>query len=176
MRALAVLSKSSRHSKITGDFGEMLPAYLLSRTGWEVVVADHTGIDLIAARTGKRIGISVKSRSLNESLNEASINLPRKNIERTKAACQTFELEPFYAFVCDRENKGVVVYLAPERVALEICGANNPARNTPAWPMKPADETAHRIRPEVDWFDMATQDSSAALKAVVTAVGTTAIS
>ncbi len=163
-----MLSKSSRHSKITGDFGEKLVAYLLSRTGWEVVIADHTGIDLIAARHGKRIGISVKSRSRDEFRNEASINLPRKNIEHTKAACQTFGLEPYYAFVCDRENKGVAVYLAPEPVVLEVCGANNPARKTPAWPMRPANEAALRARPEVDWFDMATQESSAAFHAATT--------
>lgn len=130
----------------------MLLAYLLSRIGWEVVVVDHIGIDLMAARGGKRIGISVKCRSRDESRNEASINLPRKNIEHTRAACQTFGFEPYHAFVCDRETKGVVVYLAPEAVALEVCGANNPARAMPSWPMKAADETVYRDRRDVDWF------------------------
>jgi hypothetical protein len=171
-----MLSKSSRHSKITGNFGEMLLAYLLSRTGWEVVVVDHTGIDLIAARDGKRIGISVKSRSRDEKTNEGSIKLPRTNIAHTRKACQTFGLEPYYAFVCDRENKGVVVYLASEPVALEVSGANNPARLTPYWHMKPADEKAYRARPGVDWFDMATQDSSAAFSAAATLVAAAVIS
>jgi hypothetical protein len=162
-----MLAKGTHHSKITGNFGEMLLAYLLSRIGWEVVVVDHTGIDLMAARDGRRIGISVKSRSRDEKRNEASINLPRKNIDRTRAACETFGLEPYYAFVCDRETKGVIVYLAPEAVALEVCGANNPTRVTPSWPMKAVDETVYRTRREVDWFDMATQESSAAFKAAV---------
>ena len=84
-----MLSKSSHHSKITGNFGEYLVAYLLSRIGWEVVVVDHTGIDLIAARDGKRIGISVKSRSRHEMRNEAAINLPRKNLEHTSGSTLT---------------------------------------------------------------------------------------
>ena len=165
-----MLPKSTRHSKITGNFGEMLLAYLLSRTGWEVVVVDHTGIDLIAVRNGKRIGISVKSRSRDEGRHEVSINLPRKNIKLTRDACQIFALEPYYAFVCDRENKGVVVYLMSELVALEVCGANNPERKMPAWPMRNADEIAYRSRTDVDWFDMATQGASAAFKAAVTSI------
>jgi hypothetical protein len=161
-----MFSKSSRHSKITGNFGEHLVAYLLSRIGWEVVTVDHTGIDLIAARNGKRIGISVKSRSRHEDRNEVTINLPRKNIAHTRAACETFGLDPYYAFVCDREHKGVVVYLASEAVVLEVCGANDPARNSPAWPMKAKDQIAHRARLGVDWLDMASQECSSAFKAV----------
>ena len=59
------LAKSSRHSKITGDFGESILLYLLSRHGFECARVDHTGIDLIARRPNSRevLGISVKSRS-----------------------------------------------------------------------------------------------------------------
>ena len=111
----------------------------------------------------------MKSRSRDESRSEASINLPRKNIKHTRDACLTFGLEPYYAFVCDRETKGVVVYLAPETIALEVCGANNAARATPAWPMKAAAEALYRNRRDVDWFDMATQESSAAFRAAIPA-------
>ena len=41
-------NKSSRHSKITGDFAEGLILYLLSKHGFESVRVDHTGIDLIS--------------------------------------------------------------------------------------------------------------------------------
>jgi len=40
--------KSTRHSKITGDFAEALVLYWLSRSGFECARVDHTGIDLIA--------------------------------------------------------------------------------------------------------------------------------
>ena len=42
--------KSSRHSKITGNFGEALILYWLSKRGFECANVDHTGIDLIARR------------------------------------------------------------------------------------------------------------------------------
>lgn len=40
--------KSSRHSKIVGDFAEGLVLYWLSKYGYECARIDHTGIDLIA--------------------------------------------------------------------------------------------------------------------------------
>ena len=61
------ISKSSRHAKITGDFGEALVLYWLSKYGFECARVDHTGIDLIARNphTQELMGISVKSRSRN---------------------------------------------------------------------------------------------------------------
>ena len=57
--------KSSRHSRITGDFGEALVLYWLSKYGFECARIDHTGIDLIARNPHMHelMGISVKSRS-----------------------------------------------------------------------------------------------------------------
>jgi Holliday junction resolvase-like predicted endonuclease len=62
------INKSSRHPKIVGDLGEQLVCNWLSRSGWEVVPVDHTGIDLIAyhRKSGKRIGITVMSQSIIE--------------------------------------------------------------------------------------------------------------
>ena len=37
------ISKSSRHSKITGDFGETLILYWLSKYGFECALVDHSG-------------------------------------------------------------------------------------------------------------------------------------
>ena len=42
------IDKSSRHKKIVGDLGEQLVCNWLSRSGWEVVLVDHTGIDIVA--------------------------------------------------------------------------------------------------------------------------------
>jgi len=59
--------KSSRHSKIRGDFAESLILYWLSKYGFECALVDHTGIDIIARNphTNEVMGISVKSRSRN---------------------------------------------------------------------------------------------------------------
>ena len=57
--------KSTRHSKIAGNFGEALLLYWLSKHGFECATLDHTGIDLIARNphNDEVMGISVKSRT-----------------------------------------------------------------------------------------------------------------
>lgn len=40
--------KSTRHQKIIGNFGENIICNWLSRSGFEVTVVDHTGIDIVA--------------------------------------------------------------------------------------------------------------------------------
>lgn len=59
------IHKSSRHSKITGDFAENIVLYWLSKYGYECARIDHVGVDLIARRPSGKLtmGISVKSRS-----------------------------------------------------------------------------------------------------------------
>ena len=54
------MEKSTRHQKITGDFAEALVLYWLSKSGYECACIDHTGIDLIAAKSdaSERMGIS----------------------------------------------------------------------------------------------------------------------
>lgn len=42
------VSKSSRHSKIAGDFAEALVMYWQSKYGFECAKVDYTGIDIIA--------------------------------------------------------------------------------------------------------------------------------
>jgi hypothetical protein len=63
-----LISKSSRHSKITGNFAEHFVLYWLSKYGFECAYVDHVGIDLIAnnPHTSERMGISVKARSRSE--------------------------------------------------------------------------------------------------------------
>lgn len=166
VRMISTLDKSPRHSKITGDLGEALVCYLLSKAGWKTARFDHTGIDVIASRNGKRLGISVKSRSRHERRNDASINLPRTNIKYTIAACADFGLEPAYAFVCDREGKGIVVYLMMDDVVQEVCGAANIDRAMPSLPMGPSYEAGFRLRPDIEWCDLATLECSAAFRAL----------
>ncbi|MEJ5273923.1 MAG: hypothetical protein WH035_07315 [Spirochaetota bacterium] len=42
-----MIDKSSRHSKIIGNFSENLLCNFLSRSGFEVTTIDHTGLNII---------------------------------------------------------------------------------------------------------------------------------
>jgi Holliday junction resolvase len=98
--------KSSRHSKITGDFGEGFILYLLSKTGFECASVDHTGIDIIARRPNSKelMGISVKSRSRSEGSEGTHVNVTKNHIEKIQEACKTFKCKPYIAFVVDEAN------------------------------------------------------------------------
>jgi Holliday junction resolvase-like predicted endonuclease len=100
------IDKSTRHAKITGDFGETLVLYWLSKYGFECAPVDHTGIDIIARNphTQELMGISVKSRSRTESSEEDYISIPNDNFDKTQAACKSFGCHPYFAFVVDGGN------------------------------------------------------------------------
>ena len=89
--------KSSRHSKILGNFGESLILNWLSRSGFEVALLDHTGIDVLAysPETG-RIGISVKSRTRMKGTESSSVTIfqPPKR-KKMLDACESFGCEPW---------------------------------------------------------------------------------
>ncbi len=98
------IEKSSRHQYIIGKFGEYLLCNWLSRTGFEVILVDHTGIDVIAyhSKTGKRIGITVKSRTRNVGSETTQVNLlsyrkGKNDRQRVIDACTAFGCEPWIA-------------------------------------------------------------------------------
>jgi len=95
--------KSTRHAKITGDFGEALVLYWLSKYGFECARVDHTGIDIIARNpyTQEIMGISVKSRSRNEGAEEEYISIPNDNFAKAEAACAAFGCVPYFAIIVD---------------------------------------------------------------------------
>lgn len=114
------MDKSERHSKITGDFGESLLMYWLSKSGFEATLVDYTGIDIVAFHkaTGRRLGISVKSRSRTfEKANSGMTIKGEEHSEKVIEACRFFACEPWVAFLYDRpkdeeETKGSIeVYL-----------------------------------------------------------------
>ncbi len=92
------IEKGSRHSKIVGDFGEHLVCNWMSRSGFEVSIVDHTGIDLVAydPRDKKRLGITVKSRTRLPGTETTIVNVFRRD-ERAKLtdACEAFACEPW---------------------------------------------------------------------------------
>jgi hypothetical protein len=97
------IEKSSRHSKIIGQFGEAFLCNWLSRSGYEVTSVDHTGLDVIAyhQKTGRRFGITVKSRTRITGRETVGVNVffNRKDPDRGKlrAACRAFACEPWVA-------------------------------------------------------------------------------
>ena len=117
--AMAPIDKSSRHSKITGDFAEYLFLYWLSKHGFECSRGDQTGIDLIAGdrRTHERKGISVKCRSRVPGKETTSINLYRADIKKAEDACIAFGCKPYFAIAADLNDKIVAFMLPAEKLA-----------------------------------------------------------
>jgi len=97
------INKSTRHARITRDFGEAVALYWLSKCGFECARVDHTGIDIIARNphTEETMGISVKSRSRIEGTEEAVVSIPNDHLDRADAACKAFGCVPYFAIVVD---------------------------------------------------------------------------
>lgn len=114
--------KSSRHSKIAGDFGETLVLYWLSKFGFECALVDHTGIDLIARNphTKEIMGISVKSRTRVKGTEADSITLPADSFEKVTFACEAFGCVPYLAVVVDASDV-IRVFLVELNHFLKIC-------------------------------------------------------
>ena len=119
------VKKSTRHSKITGDFAEALVLYWLSKYGYECARVDHTGIDLIARDPAgpEVMGISVKCRSRYDGTEKESINLPPDEFEKARRACAAFGCVPYYAIVVDGAN-AIRGFLVPLTRLLEIAGGS----------------------------------------------------
>jgi len=96
--------KSSRHQKIIGNFGESLICNWLSRSGFEVTLVDHTGIDIIAYNpsTNQRLGITVKSRTRNVGTEKTGVNIlsyrkGKNDRQKLLDACKAFACDPWIA-------------------------------------------------------------------------------
>jgi hypothetical protein len=115
------IEKSSRHSKITGDFAEAFILYFLSKHGFECANIDHIGIDIIAKNriTRELIGISVKSRSRTEGKEKDYISIPNDNLLKINRACRAFNCIPYFAFVVDLKNK-MRVFIISKRHLLKL--------------------------------------------------------
>jgi Holliday junction resolvase-like predicted endonuclease len=113
------IKKSSRHSKIAGDFGEALVLYWLSKHGFECARIDHTGIDLIARNphTDEVMGISVKSRTRNSGAENEFVRIPRDDFSKAQKACSDFGCKPYFAIVVDADCVMRVFIVSLARVA-----------------------------------------------------------
>lgn len=98
------IEKSSRHPYIIGKFGEYLLVNWLSRTGFEVSLVDHTGLDVVAynPKTERRLGITVKSRTRNIGTEKTQVNIfsyrkGKNDRQKLLDACKAFGCEPWIA-------------------------------------------------------------------------------
>jgi hypothetical protein len=149
------LTKSSRHSKITGDFGEAMVLYLLSRHGFECARVDHTGIDLIARRPNSQevLGISVKSRSRQTGTENSHLALPHEGFVKAKAACDAFGCTPYLALVIDAGDRIRVFLLSLRHLHKLFPGG----RKVSAWQMSDSFLKKYYTDPKIAIFELATR-------------------
>jgi Holliday junction resolvase-like predicted endonuclease len=145
------MQKSSRHSKITGNFGEAMILYWLSKRGFECAHVDHTGIDLIARRPSSEevLGISVKCRSRSEPTDQAGVNLLLANDEKIVGACRAFRCVAYIAVVVD-QGSTVRGYLT----TLHHARTQYPGQS---WRMTPAVTRLYESDPLIEWFELTNQ-------------------
>ena len=149
------IKKSSRHAKITGDFGETLVLYWLSKYGFECASVDHTGIDIIARNphTQEVMGISVKSRSRSEGAEEEYLNIRNDNFSKAKAACESFGRTPCFAIVVDAGNT-VQGFILPMARLLEIFPMGKTAAG---WKMTRQYLKQYKDDPQIQTFEFQTK-------------------
>jgi Holliday junction resolvase-like predicted endonuclease len=143
--------KSSRHQKIIGEFGEQLICNWLSRSGFEVTIVDHTGIDIIAyyRRTQERLGITVKSRTRTPGAEAVSVTVFRSgksDREKLRAACEFFACEPWIAIYVETTESGDLYLTSLENYDRKYRGKGTAVGD---WKMKEKDKCSYEKDPEV---------------------------
>jgi hypothetical protein len=117
--------KSSRHSKIAGDFGEMIVLYYLSRYGFECARIDHTGIDLLArsANESRPRGITVKTASRIDARKGKPSRQPLGLLDEATRACVPFNANPYLAIVFDGIERICILLQSVEDIRKEQAGS-----------------------------------------------------
>jgi hypothetical protein len=149
------IKKSTRHSKIVGDFGETLVLYWLSKYGFECAKVDHTGIDIIARNphTNEVMGVSVKSRTRNAGTEKEFVRLPADDFAKIDAACIAFGCLPFFAIVIDAGDM-IRVFIASVKKVLELY-PRTPAGS--GWRMSPEHLKQYADDSEIMMFEFQTK-------------------
>jgi hypothetical protein len=152
------VTKSTRHSKITGDFAESLVLYWLSKYGFECASIDRTGIDLIARNphTKELAGVSVKSRSRIAGRELTSVSIPGDNFDKAATACAAFGCNPYFAIVVDAADL-INGFILPMPHLLKLCPRT---RLGSYWSMSRASQLAYAADPEIKAFNCVTRTTS----------------
>lgn len=148
------ISKSSRHSKITGDFGEALVLYWLSKHGFECARIDRTGIDLIARNphTSEVMGISVKGRSRNPGKEDTTVRIAKEDLQKAQEACIAFDCVPYFAIIVDAADC-IRVFITSMKHLIEL---HPPAATSVGWKMTKQHLNRYYDDPEIMIFELHT--------------------
>lgn len=155
MKVRMKIGKGPHHSKITGDFGESLILYWLSKYGFECAYVDHVGIDIIARNpnTQELMGISVKSRSRSEGAEDEYINIPKDNFKKAKDACEAFGCIPYFALVVDAGDR-IRAFILPMKHLLTLCP---PGKMAAGWKMTEVYLKKYVKDPQIKAFEFRTK-------------------
>jgi Holliday junction resolvase-like predicted endonuclease len=148
------IAKGTRFSKIIGEFGEAFVCNWLSRSGFEVAIVDHTGLDIVAYHppTKRRIGITVKSRTRDVKMEAESVNIfsyQKDPTDRTKLlkACAAFACEPWLAVYVET-SRSADLYLTSLNHYDQTYRPNH-SRAIDTWKMGTTDKQAYDADPNV---------------------------
>jgi len=146
--------KSSRHQKIIGNFGEHLICNWLSRSGFEVTIVDHTGMDIIAynPNTEQRLGITVKSRTRNVGKEETKVNIfsyqkGKNDRQKLINACKAFNCEPWIGVYVETSKSADVYLTSLKNYEEKYRGREGKAIDD--WGMRKKDKEKYEKDPDV---------------------------
>lgn len=158
------IDKSTRHQKIIGDLGEIVVCNWFSRSGFEVTLVDHTGIDIIAynPKSTQRLGVSVKSRTRGKSTENDSVNIfsyQKEKNDRQKVinACTAFACEPWLAVYVECTQCADLYLLSLRHYDTYYKGDKE--RKIDDWKMNKQNKEAYDKDSEVQHIHMAFSDS-----------------
>ena len=153
------INKSTRHQKIIGDLGEALVCNWFSRSGFEVTIVDHTGIDILAynPKTGKRLGVSVKSRTRDKGKEGSSVNVfsyqkGKNDRQKVVDACTAFACEPWIALYVESTMSADLYLLCLEHYDSHYKSTQE--RAIDAWKMSEHYKEIYTKDPEVQHIHM----------------------
>jgi len=150
---LMEIVKSSRHAKLIGSFGENIICNWFSRSGFEVIIADHTGLDIIAYNpaTEKRLGVTVKSRTRSrlegDSVNIFSYQEGQNGHQKLLDACLSFACEPWIAIYIETSKTGYIYLTSLNNYDERYRG--KPDKKIDDWKMGERYKEIYRNDPEV---------------------------
>ena len=149
------VNKSTRHSKITGNFAENLILYWLSKYGFECALIDHTGIDIIAKNphTDELMGISVKSRSRSTGKEGQYVRILNDNFPKADEACKAFGCTAYFAIVVDECDK-IYAFITSKKHLLKLFPMR---KNAAGWKMSRTWIEKYRQDREIKMFEFSHQ-------------------
>jgi len=159
------INKSTRHQKIIGDYGEALVCNWFSRSGFEVTIVDHTGIDIVAynPETKKRLGVTVKSRTRDNGKEGSSVNIlsyqkDQSDKQKLLDACEAFACDPWIAIYVESTRSADLYLLSLDHYDSHYKGTKKRAIDD--WKMTDVCKRNYASDPEIKHIHMDYNDSN----------------